>query len=115
MPQPDFAMLAILLADDTPHFHEAVEDSFDSVSIDRMHDDKSSSGAPEEVNVASPSLTETSPIDKMELDEPLVSIIDDMFEPVRTLKVFAPPKRFHRTFWRSASRRMLALSKNQLM
>ena len=29
------------------------------------------------------------------------------FEPLRRLTNFGPPKRFHRTFWRSAARRLL--------
>jgi hypothetical protein len=34
------------------------------------------------------------------------------FDPPRYLDDFAPPKRFYRTFWRSAARRILKLSKD---
>jgi hypothetical protein len=40
-----------------------------------------------------------------------MDLASDMFEPHRCLKEFTAPKRFYRTFWRSVSRRMLALSR----
>jgi hypothetical protein len=41
--------------------------------------------------------------------------LQNKFEPARRLKDFSPPKRFYRTFWRSTSRRILALSIKQAM
>ena len=124
MPQPDFAMLAIQhsLAEDAPHFHGERE-YIASLNIEPKNDDKASSDVDAPVNfipkelsefIAAPIVTETSLVDRMDLDEIPVPIMDDMFEPLRTLRGFAPPKRFYRTFWRSASRRMLALSENQM-
>ena len=34
-------------------------------------------------------------------------------EPVRLISGIAPPKRFYRTFWRSAARRILAVKEEQ--
>ena len=34
----------------------------------------------------------------------------EVYEPLRRCTHFAPPKRFHRTFWRSLARRALAAS-----
>ena len=51
-----------------------------------------------------------SPPDRMDLDAVTQPFSVDIFEPVRRVPVAAPPKRFYRTFWRSASRRILALS-----
>ena len=48
--------------------------------------------------------------DQMALDEASTSVSQDILEPARFLNDFAPPKRFHRTFWRSMARRILALS-----
>ncbi len=50
--------------------------------------------------------------DSMDIDEDLVPASQDMYEPARKLNHFARPKRFYRTFWRSMSRRILALSGN---
>jgi hypothetical protein len=50
---------------------------------------------------------------RMELDA--VPVYQDMFEPSRRLQEFSPPKRFYRTFWRSAASRILALSLSQTM
>jgi hypothetical protein len=42
-----------------------------------------------------------------------VPVSQDIFEPTRFLNDFAPPKLFYRTFWRSAARRILKLSKDR--
>jgi hypothetical protein len=47
--------------------------------------------------------------DFMELDSASFPITQDMFEPARLIHELAPPKRFYRTFWRSAARRILEL------
>ena len=47
----------------------------------------------------------------LDINAALVS--EEMFEPTRRLTDFAPPKLFYRTFWRSASRRILAMSSKQ--
>jgi hypothetical protein len=36
---------------------------------------------------------------------------ESIFEPMRCMSVLQPPKRFYRTFWRSATRRILRLEK----
>ena len=51
----------------------------------------------------------------MGLNALAVSVSQDMFEPTRCLKSKAPPKRFYRTFWRSATRRILDFSSMQTM
>ncbi len=54
--------------------------------------------------------------DPMDLDSTaLVPVSSSIFEPARCLNEFTPPKRFYRTFWRSVSRRILALSNMQAM
>ena len=47
------------------------------------------------------------------MDTNVVSVSKDIFEPSRRMTDFGPPKLFYRTFWRSASRRILALSSEQ--
>ena len=47
------------------------------------------------------------------MDTNVVSVSQDIFEPSRRMTDFGPPKLFYRTFWRSASRRILALSSEQ--
>ncbi len=54
--------------------------------------------------------TTTSQSDGMELDVASVPSLQTMFEPARCLSELGPPKRFYRTFWRSAARRILALT-----
>ena len=49
-----------------------------------------------------------------EVDEQMAASslsLQSMFEPLRLCIEKRPPKRFHRTFWRSITRRMLAGSK----
>jgi hypothetical protein len=60
-------------------------------------------------------LAYTSSSDHMELDESSESASQNIFEPVRFLRNVVPPKRFHRTFWRSAAKRILALSSMQML
>ena len=60
-------------------------------------------------------LTTPSLADCMELDVASVSVSQTMFEPLRCPNDSAPPKRFYRTFWRSAARRILELSNTQPM
>jgi hypothetical protein len=55
-------------------------------------------------------LTMTRVASYMDLDESVISVSQSMFEPARYLNGNAPPKRFYRTFWRSAAMRILALS-----
>jgi hypothetical protein len=59
---------------------------------------------------ASSIVTTTMSSDRMDLDACVESVSQDIFEPTRLLTCSAAPKRFHRTFWRSAARRILALS-----
>ena len=40
---------------------------------------------------------------------------ESIFEPFRCISVSQPPKRFYRTFWRSAARRMLQLDKQNTL
>ena len=47
------------------------------------------------------------------VDTNAASVSKEIFEPSRRLTDFGPPKLFYRTFWRSASRRILALSSEQ--
>ena len=42
------------------------------------------------------------------------SASDDVFEPIRCIPNAAPPKRFHRTFWRSVTRRLLEREREAL-
>ena len=35
----------------------------------------------------------------------------DVYEPLRSVTDFRPPKRFYRTFWRSAARRIMELNR----
>ena len=65
--------------------------------------------------LAASASTNTSTIDCMDIDAATVPVSQDRFEPGRRLKDFSPPKRFHRTFWRSAARKILALSSTSLM
>ena len=58
-----------------------------------------------------PTMNLMSSSDGMDIDA--ASISKEMFEPTRRVTDFAPPKRFYRIFWRSASRRILALSSSQ--
>jgi hypothetical protein len=60
-------------------------------------------------------LAYTSSSDHTKLDESSESASQNIFEPVRFLRNVAPPKRFHRTFWRSAAKRILALSSMQML
>ena len=46
----------------------------------------------------------------MDLDAPVTPVSLSMFEPSRRLTSNAPPKRFHRTIWRSLAMRILELS-----
>ena len=50
------------------------------------------------------------PSDGMELESASLPVSQAVFEPTRHLHDFAPPKRFYRTYWTSAARRLLALS-----
>jgi hypothetical protein len=54
-------------------------------------------------------LANTSSSDHMD-DEISESFSQNIFEPARFLTHKAPPKRFYRTFWRSAATRILGLS-----
>ena len=54
--------------------------------------------------------TSTSQSDGMELDGASEPSSQTIFDPPRCLSELGPPKRFYRTFWRSAARRILALS-----
>ena len=47
------------------------------------------------------------------MDNNAASVSKEIFEPTRRVTDFGPPKLFYRTFWRSASRRILALSSEQ--
>ena len=58
-------------------------------------------------------LTTESPSDGMDLDA--APVPQDIYEPARRLNDFVPPKRFFRTFWRSAARRILAMSSSRMM
>ena len=53
--------------------------------------------------------------DRMDIDEASDSVSANMLESAQSLNVFEPPKRYGRTFWRSASRRILAMSRTQPM
>ena len=115
MPQSDFAWSAIqhALAEDILHRYDEAAENGVSVSQKAKEYDKTLSTTPVPVTFTSDALVtskSTSSVDHMDIDENLVSIMDDMFEPIRTIKELAPPKRFYRTFWRSLSRRILALS-----
>jgi hypothetical protein len=57
----------------------------------------------------------TSPADCMDLDEVSVPVSMEIFEPIRRLDCFAPPKRFYRTFWRSMAGRILELSSTHMI
>ncbi len=57
-------------------------------------------------------LIQMSSLDRMDVDA--VSVSPNVFEPARNLSDFAPPKRFHRTFWRSITRRLLLLSDTRM-
>ena len=39
----------------------------------------------------------------------------DSFEPTRCLQDLSPPKKFYRTFWRSVSNRLVALSRTKII
>ena len=58
-------------------------------------------------------LTTSRIFNRMDLDAPVTSVSQSMFEPSRRLRSNAPPKRFYRTFWRSAAMRILKLSSMQ--
>jgi hypothetical protein len=60
-------------------------------------------------------LITTSASDRLDLDAVSAPDSQNLFEPPRRLKAPAPPKRFFRTFWRSAARRILALSNARTM
>ncbi len=55
----------------------------------------------------------TSSSGHMDLDEIIAPVSQSLFEPTRRLNDFAPPKRFYRTFWKSTSKRLPALSSMQ--
>jgi hypothetical protein len=44
----------------------------------------------------------------------LEPVAREMFEPDRCLGEMLPPKRFHRTIWRSMTRRILAVSRTKM-
>jgi hypothetical protein len=130
MAQSDFSTLAVQheLVDENPKTDE-VEYKCSSISEQdaasafdvkpSMEADVPGDFIPDEVYalIAAWELTDCSlgmtPSDRMDFDADLVPPSPNIFEPVRRLKTFAPPKRFYRTFWRSASRRILALSSTQ--
>jgi hypothetical protein len=129
MSQADFASLAIRteLADES--FDTKATDASD-IAVGKQHDvqtyaengKKTASEVyvpvnyiPDEVLIfieawESANWSSKSPCDSMVLDEVSISVSQDMFEPTRSVKVIAPPKRFYRTFWRSITRRIIALS-----
>ncbi len=51
--------------------------------------------------------------DCMDIDEASNPLSVSMLGPAQSLNTFAPPKRYGRTFWRSASRRILEMSRAQ--
>ncbi len=118
MPQSDFASLAIqsTLADESTRYNatEVYGLSVSKPSIVSNHSKDDQLNVPvldkKCIVIAeceSSSLTSSS--DHMDLDFVSEGNFEDMFEPARPLKEFVPPKRFYRTFWRSLSRRMLAM------
>jgi hypothetical protein len=119
MPQSDFAWLAIqhALAEDILHGNDEAAENGVSESQKSKEYNKTLSKTPVSVTFISDALatikstsTSTSPVDHMDIDEILAPIMTDMFEPIRTIKEFAPPKRFYRRIWSSLSRRILTLS-----
>jgi hypothetical protein len=48
--------------------------------------------------------------DSMDLDVAMPPVSQSIFDPIRRLDNVSPPKRYYRTFWRSVSRRILAMS-----
>ena len=45
----------------------------------------------------------------MDLDSPLPATDQSIYDPTRPVPCFAPPKRYFRTFWVSAARRLLQI------
>ncbi len=132
MSQADFASLAIRteLADES--FDTKATDASD-IAVGKQHDcndvqtvaengKKTASEVyvpvnyiPDEVLIfieawESANWSTKSPCDWMALDEVSIPVSQDTFEPTRSVKVIPPPKRFYRTFWRSITRRIIALS-----
>ncbi len=63
-----------------------------------------------------PTTSPTDSTDCMELDEVSVAPVSkEIFEPIRRLDCFAPPKRFYRTFWRSMAGRILKSSSTHMI
>ena len=115
MAQPDFATLAIKdeLSDERQNHKEfsirANEGCISYVPVNFI---------PEEVCAFiaawdASTLTFSSSSSDTTLGSASVPFSQHDYEPARRQNDFAPPKRFYRTFWRSVSRRILALSKAQ--
>ena len=49
--------------------------------------------------------------DAMDLDKPMPAVHQSMYDPMRPLRCFAPPKRFFGSFWISMARRLLQKDK----
>ena len=135
MSQLDFAYLAIQnqLADEILCIDEADEDDIsvgkqDVALTQAEYDDVASREEyipvnffPDDVYAFveawdSSNLTTTTSYYPMHMNVDSVPVSQDMFEPIRRLNlndVLSPPKPFYRTFWRSASRRILSLSSAQ--
>ena len=115
MAQPDFATLAVKdeLSDESQKTNEtAIRENEGCISCVTVN------FIPEEVCAFiaawdASTLTTSSSSSDMTLGSASVPFSQHNYEPARRLNAFAPPKRFYRTFWRSVSRRILALSKAQ--
>jgi hypothetical protein len=119
MSQPDFAVLTVHceLSDanlDSSHKNEKVisvkkqksemqldnQEDFATMDVDGLH---AVAADCEQPNVSSENASYS-------MDIAAASVQQSKFEPCRRIKVFTPPKRFYRTFWRLAAVRIVALA-----
>ncbi len=121
MSQFDFAFLAVqYLASESENICFVVRKQSHGLScVENKENSSMEVDIPEEhagvPACASSIVITTRSSDRMDLDTCVESDSQDMFEPIRVLNSSAPPKRFHRAFWRSAARRILALSSKKTL
>ena len=116
MAQSDFTLLAVqcLNARREPAASEVyVSFRIDTAAEQRAKTDTLMGTSEVSLNIFGAVLHTAHEISLESMDVDTAPILHQVVEPVRRLRSFAPPKRFFRSFWRAAARRLLALSSAQ--
>jgi hypothetical protein len=79
---------------------EMQDEDIATMDVDGLHEVAADCGQP----------NFTSEFSSYSIDIAASSMQQSKFEPSRRIKAFTPPKRFYRTFWRSAAVRIVALA-----